>query len=244
MTTPIEVTLAGVIILAAVHMFIGRLRFIDVIPRSRWLSLAGGVSVAYVFLHIIPELSLSQQLFSTPVSFIGVFERHVYLIALAGLVTFYALERLVRTSRKNALERGSDRPSSSVYVVNIASFMAYNFLIAYLLVHRIIPGPLLLIMFIAAFALHFMVVDFGLRKDHLSDYDRSGRYLLIASLVLGWMVGNLYTIHEMGVAIIAAFLGGGVILNVLKEELPEERRGRIFPFVIGVAGYALLLLFV
>ena len=28
--------------------------------RSRWLSLAGGVSVAYVFVHILPELAKGQ----------------------------------------------------------------------------------------------------------------------------------------------------------------------------------------
>lgn len=32
--------------LALVHVFAGRLRFLDGIPRSRWLSIAGGVSVA------------------------------------------------------------------------------------------------------------------------------------------------------------------------------------------------------
>ena len=35
--------------LAAVHLFAGMLRFLDVRPRSRWLAAAGGVSVAYVF---------------------------------------------------------------------------------------------------------------------------------------------------------------------------------------------------
>ena len=39
-----------------------------------------------------------------------------------------------------------------------------------------------------------------------------------------------------------AFLAGGVILNVLKEELPEERKSRIAPFFIGAFGYAAILL--
>ena len=30
--------------LVAVHLFIGRLHVLDVIPRSRWLSLAGGTA--------------------------------------------------------------------------------------------------------------------------------------------------------------------------------------------------------
>ena len=48
----IFVTLTAAIALALVHLFAGKLRFLHVIPRSRWLSMAGGASVAYVFLHL------------------------------------------------------------------------------------------------------------------------------------------------------------------------------------------------
>lgn len=44
-----------------VHLFAGKLRFLDGLPRSRWLSLAAGISVAYVFMHIFPELAKAQQ---------------------------------------------------------------------------------------------------------------------------------------------------------------------------------------
>ncbi len=40
---------------------------------------------------------------------------------------------------------------------------------------------------------------------------------------------------------IIAFIGGGVVLNVFKEELPGERRARFLPFAAGAAAYAALL---
>ena len=43
--------------LAVVHLFSSKLRFLDVTPRSIWLSIAGGISVAYVFVHLLPELA-------------------------------------------------------------------------------------------------------------------------------------------------------------------------------------------
>jgi len=39
-------------------------------------------------------------------------------------------------------------------------------------------------------------------------------------------------------AVLLAFLAGGVILNVLKEELPEERDRRFWAFLVGAAAYA------
>ena len=39
-----------------------------------------------------------------------------------------------------------------------------------------------------------------------------------------------------------AFLAGGVIFKVLKEELPEERNSRYWTFAVGLAVYIVLLL--
>ncbi len=39
-----------------------------------------------------------------------------------------------------------------------------------------------------------------------------------------------------------AFIARGVVLNVLKEELPKERESRLWPFVGADAAYRVLLL--
>src|SRR5690606_28721775 len=67
--------------LAAVHLFAGRLRFLDTVPRAAWLSGAGGASVAYVFLHLLPELAAGQEAIAdaAPLAFL---ETHVWMVAL------------------------------------------------------------------------------------------------------------------------------------------------------------------
>ena len=54
------VTLFAAVALARVPLGAGRLRFLDVIPRSRWLSFGGGISVAYVFVRLLPELKAAR----------------------------------------------------------------------------------------------------------------------------------------------------------------------------------------
>ena len=61
-------------------------------------------------------------------------------------------------------------------------------------------------------------------------------------MLLGWAVDLLAEVPEVVVAGVTAFLAGGVIMNVLKEELPEERESRFWAFAIGAALYAALLL--
>ncbi len=81
-----------------------------------------------------------------------------------------------------------------------------------------------------------------MREHHKRDYQRFGRWILVAAIVVGWIIGLATEISEVALAVLIAFLAGGVILNVLKEELPEERESRSSAFVIGVVAYTALLL--
>lgn len=166
--------------LAGIHVFAGRLRFVDVTPRSRWLSAASGVSVAYVFVHILPRLGSHDEIVGQALgSPLGFVEHHVYLVAMVGLVTFYGLERMVRSARaRRQDETSTEATGAGAFRLHVASFGAYNALIGYLLLHREEPGVRSLLLFFAAMAVHFLVNDYGLRKDHEGRYDRVGRWLL------------------------------------------------------------------
>ncbi|WP_233204270.1 hypothetical protein [Halegenticoccus soli] len=229
--------------LAAVHVFGGRLRFLDVIPRSRWLSFAGGASVAYVFVHILPEVEHAARTFERTVreaTGVALFvEYHVYLIALVGFVAFYGLERLAKDPKDGRARNGGE--GTSVFWVHVGSFAVYNGLIGYLLVHREDPGVTGLLLFFAAMALHFFVNDYGLREHHGDVYHRRGRWVLAAAVVGGTAVGLLVEVSELAVAALFSFLAGSVILNVIKEELPEERQSRFWAFALGAGLYAAVL---
>ena len=91
-------------------------------------------------------------------------------------------------------------------------------------------------------ALHFVVNDHGLRENHKHSYDRISRWILAAAIILGWAIGYGTEIHQAAIALLFSFLAGGVVLNVFKEELPEERQSKFWAFSLGAAIYAALLL--
>ncbi|MGP9468045.1 hypothetical protein CZ787_08845 [Halomonas citrativorans] len=84
--------IAFIIGLAAVHIFASRLRKLSAVPRSAWLSLAGGVSVAYVFIHIFPALRDAHETINAH-GLLKVLEHNAYIVALIGLAVFYGLEQ-------------------------------------------------------------------------------------------------------------------------------------------------------
>lgn len=236
-----------VVLFVAVHLFGGELRFLGGIPRSRWLSIAGGISVAYVFVHVLPELLEAQEELAEHWAALPWVEHHAFLVALAGLVVFYGLEKLVRWAQRR---RSGEAPSSAdepaaglgVFWLHIASFALYNGLIGYLLVHREEQDLRELAFFAGAMGVHFLVNDHGLQQAHQEVYRKRGRWVLVGAIVAGWALGLAIRTGPAPTHALFAFLAGGIVLNVLKEELPEERESRFGSFAAGAGGYAGLLL--
>lgn len=226
--------LGAALVMAAVHVGSPRLVFLDRTPRSIWLSLAGGVSVGYVFVHLLPELARLQR-----EHFGGlVVEAFLYLFAVAGLVGYYGLEQL---ARRHGGGEARETPAG-VFWLHLGAFALYNFLIGYLLDEQArIEGAPGLALYAGAMALHFVVNDRALYRHHGPLYRRRGRWVLAGAVTGGWVAGLSLEIPDGWVAGAIALLAGSVVLNVIKEELPEERESRFWAFALGTAAYAALL---
>lgn len=111
----------AVTVLASAHIVPPMLTFIKFYPRSWLLSAAGGVSVAYVFVHLLPEIAEAQATVEGSAStLLAGFERHAYVIALVGLAVFYGLERAAITSKRS--RRDADAPSAEEEPTSAGAF--------------------------------------------------------------------------------------------------------------------------
>lgn len=228
-----------VIGLTGIHLGSKSMTFLDYVPRSKILSIAGGISVSYVFVHILPELAKHQEnLNETEKGFAAIIDHHLYVLAMAGLVLFYALEKLARTFQSGNRENNP----SLVFWIHIISFSIYNALIGYLLIRGESDSLKEMIFYFLALAVHFISNDHGLRQTHEKIYDRFGRWILAFSILIGWGIGYFTEMSELTISLLFAILAGSIILNVLKEELPEDRKSNLWAFLAGVIGYTLLLL--
>ncbi len=222
-----------------IHLFVGKVRSLDVFPRSGWLSFAGGAAVAYIFLHVLPELAAHQQEFSE-VGLTGNdgLDIWIYALSMAGLVLFYGLERWAKLRHADP----SGDMDDSILWIHTGSFALYSFLIGYLLNNREDSDQSSLVLYAVAIAFHLVTTDHGMRRDHGPAYDRISRWVLAVAVLAGWIAGLALALPPVVIGCLFAFLAGGVVLNVLKEELPEERESRFGPFLAGIIFYAGLLI--
>jgi hypothetical protein len=207
----------------------------------RWISIAAGVSVATVFIDLLPEISEHQATFIiNPNIGAALFpEQAVYLAALLGFVFFYGLQYMMPPSA-----HADEKPNGVFFSLQIASFAAYCGLIAYLLVHNLWENGRSLFLYTLAMAFHLLLVDHSLARERPSLYQRRGRWVLAFAVLAGWTLGVLSSIPDQWLARIIGFVSGGVIMNSLVVELLEGRGGRFVFFALSAAVYALVLIVV
>ncbi len=243
------ITLAAALALAAVHVFSQVFRILKAVPRSRFLSIAGGTASAFVILQLLPALAVRQEILqqATAGTSLSFLQRHVYILVLISLLLFYGMERLANASRPKEDDNPFNQPKKAppaVFWLNMGSFALMNILIGTLLQDQAKRSQTALLFFWLAMMFKFIVTDHSLHMNFEALYDNVGRWVLAAAVMVGWTLNTFIQLPPTVPALLQGFLAGGVLLNVLKEELPRERQSRYWAFALGALVYgALLLLF-
>ncbi|MEX2291558.1 MAG: hypothetical protein WD794_14700 [Mycobacteriales bacterium] len=226
-------------LLSVLHLAAPRIRRLPLVPEHVTASFAGGVAVAYVFLHLLPELSegnarvrevLDEQGGQTPL--LGL---EVFAVALLGFLVFYGLQRLAESRRPE-----SDGP---VFAVHLGSYALYNAILGYTLPLTWRTSVAFAGLFTLAMGLHFVLTDRGLEEHYGRRFDRWPPRIVLAGAVLAGcaLAAVLAPTSTTLVSVLVAFLAGSVLLNVFKEEIPSARRSHFGWFATGLVLYAVLL---
>lgn len=222
-------------VLAGIHLLADRLNIAEIVPRSIWLSGASGASVAFVFLLLLPELARWQEGLNQ-VPALSFFELHVWLAALIGLAAFFSIEHVVHTSHQN------DGVADGVFASHIGVFALYNMVMGYLLLQPQVEFVYNVLLYTVALGVHLLVIDDSMRRHHPRRYHQIGRWIMAGAVLAGAVMGVVAELPDAIPALSLAFLSGGMVLNALKEELPDLPRGKIWPFISGAAIMAVLIL--
>jgi hypothetical protein len=235
---------AAALVFAVVFLAGNRLHPLRWLMRDRrsTVSFGAGMSAAYVFVHLMPELHGARTTFaesvSSPLPFEGM---GTYFVALVGFLVYYALEHLrkhLRGTESNA-EAGE---AGATFRIHVGGFAAYVLLVAYVLARNPEGTAMSIALFVVAMACHFLGVDHSLREEHGAAYDRVGRFVLAGMAIVGWLLGQALVLPPHAIALLVAFISGAIIMNSAVMELPSDKDGRFMPFMIGGILYGLILL--
>lgn len=210
------------------------------------ISFASGISVAYIFVHLIPELSHASHVTSEYSSdnTQEISRLLVYYLTLLGFMIFYGLEHLISWS--NVIPESSGRKFSIhkvAFLIHMLSLSAYVALVCYSITYNTERTTTALVLYTFAMTAHFVSLRHGLEYEYEKDYRSLGKYLLAISCVAGWIFALLYSVHEIVIVCFLGLIAGSVIMNTMTSELPEKKKGSFYFFLIGGIFYAAILFF-
>jgi hypothetical protein len=236
---PAGVSFAGSLLIGAAIVLSHFCRKFTQQIERRWHALSAGVAVAYVFVSVMPELEEHRS--AVAESSLGAVldtEKRIYLWALAGFVAFAGLSRLRTVPVSGA------RRAGWLYSGTVLGYSLYVLLIGYLLVRREDTSVISLVLYVFAIGLHLFMVDDEMAEQYKQRYEASGRWLLVACVLLGWALGIANAFADPITSRLFAVLAGGVLITAVHAEMRAEEGPRFLWFVGGSAAYATILMLI
>lgn len=208
----------------------------------KFLSFSGGIAVAYVFIHLLPSVAHAQHEVVEAFGWeTGIRAQYfIYIIALAGLSVFYALDRLVHKAWARQDIKNPDDVESTVFWLHIGFFTLYNAMIGYLVAYQGFHDRRAFFLYFIAYALHFITNDWGLRHHLKESFDKYARFFLAGGVLLGWLIGAFTNFPGFIIGLVEAFITGAMTFLAIKEELPSGEEGSLAGFLLGAVSATFL----
>ena len=225
------------IFLMGCHYLSPYLQRIPGLTYRRISSLAGGVAVSYVFLHMLPDLVESRDaihvLLEKTTNMSPFKDLAVFALALLGFEIFYILERLC--AQKDTKEK------NITYRLDLGKYFIYNLLITYTLLVRIETGVNYAILFSIAMGFHFVLTDNYFSRYYPRLFKRKSHLFLLFGLLLGFLLATIFPVNVLASAFLTAFLAGAILYNAFAEEIALQRPSSMGFFFLGTAMMGVLL---
>lgn len=237
MTSVFWITLAFASVLAFTHFIVPHIKRLESVDTSILNSIAGGLGLGAVLIHLLPDLmaSVSKLSAQTTIAFFHKPEHLFFGLCTTILISFcltYALEKIAHDRKK----KGQD-PEDIIYHLHLLVLCSMLFVM-------IATFPTLLKVSIFGLALitillmaEIIMEDHAFQKHFGEIYGFGGRSLVVLSIFGGWafgyyVVGSQTSLH---MAFTTAFAVGVFLLTVVKTEFDLLEEKSHFPtFLLSV----------
>jgi len=215
------------------------MKFLDTKKRNPLLSLASGVALAYVFIYLLPKIAyLQDKPHNFTTGLLAIDQVLVWFMALLGLLAFYWLG----WKAENDDTEEKLRKDKTLYL-QLGGFCAYYAQLGYTVTEYPIAGGSAL-MVAVILLVHSLGINHGLRHLNKQRYDKLLRWCFALATFTGWLLGISIEGFSSNLPYWNAFIGGGIIITALREELPHQSETNFLPFLSGSIGASILILLV
>jgi hypothetical protein len=208
------------LILGAAHVISPRVANLRRYPAHQ-AAFSGGLSVGYVFLHLIPSLDAGD----------AVVGPDIYFVALLGFVVFYGLDVFFKPPK---------HAHPTKYQAYLWAFFVYDALLVFTLALGLPPTPTLSLVFAIALALDVLSTDLELQDEYGARFVKSGRWVLLAGVAIGYALSLVRRPDPFAINILTAALVGFMMFHTFNGQFPVSRNKKFPAFLAGVLTLGML----
>jgi len=200
---------------------------VRVAKHKHLTSFVAGVSVAYLFMQLLPEFTSKAWHYS----------RSLFLTILIGFSMYHLTEKYLY---KRHAHRTAFRQAHSAFI------LFYHFIIGVVLADIVNFGTVETLLFFIPVSLHLgmsSVVEHHIHEELMEKMTQNRWVKVLVSfiIVLGALIGSLGILKPMFTLVLMGIFAGSMFYIVIREAIPRNDKGEPLFFVIGAAGFTILL---
>ncbi len=215
------------VILGLVHYFSETVHIAYPRVKKYLVSFAAGVSVTYLLIQLLPEVTLR----------LNVLQSHVpYLFILVGFVVFHLIEKFIYQHGKR------QKIVSNIKELHAVSLFIYHLFVGVLLVYFVRINPMSAVLFTVPLFFNLSVSNVSFHRIH---YTMKSHPVVIwlesAATLIGVFLALLISIPSTVVLGLASFIAGSLLFMVVRDSIPKESEGKPLFFVLGILCMVIVL---
>jgi zinc transporter ZupT len=208
------------LILGLIHFFSENLKIPEEAKQYRIISFAAGISIAYLFLVLLPHTYEA----ATHL------KQGVFAFLLLGFTFFHLGEKFIYQ------HADQEKLAKELKEVHSISFFVYYFMVGVVLKDEIHISVFEGSLFLVPIALHAALSTASLARIH-GEIRESPliKITLSLSTLLGIVFAILIPVPAILNNILVSFIAGALLYIIVKEFLPEKKKGQPLFFIFGLA---------
>ena len=207
--------------------FLSEGRFLRSQFKQRLVSFAAGVSVAYIFLHLFPQIYFS--LFSSNLSIKNV----TFFSMLIGFVSYHLIEKWIYHHAKR------DEIVAEIEQQHVLTLFFYHFVIGIVFISLLKNNRVDGLLYFIPISLHVLIN--ALPHSHRFE-KKSVRAFFVSAPILGAILASLVTIPEVLDLMLLVMIAGILLFVEAREIAPSKRSESISFFLLGVITFVIVII--
>lgn len=191
--------------------------------KGNYASFSGGLAVAYVFLHLLPELDEGHE-------FLG---ERIYFVALLGFTFLYGFEFWLRRRSRVEVQKAH-------YALQMGIAMVYSALLVFTLGTQLPATLALTVVFVIAIGMDLLSDDIDFLEDFDDRFRKQGRFLVAAAGAAGFALSLVRRPHEVYIDLLTAVLAGFMLYSVFRDEVPTASKAHFPMFLTGLGTFLVI----